>query len=276
MTALEEVLVRSLEDERPASEDPQRPPPEMTHRWGGLVNELAARPTYRATFEALFGIAQPTQDAIAKALATYMRTLLSGDSLYDRAEARRRAAKAPALTADHFLPLLDDATLKVLGGGKLSKADAAGQLARGYDLFHGKAKCAVCHAGPLFSDNDFHNIGITAAAKLPPFVPPSGRITTVPIGLKETRLVGAFKTPSLRALPRTAPYFHNGKRHSLRTVVAFYDHEIWPSPYLAAALRDGNHEQNLHLTEAEIDALVLFLKSLDGTPLDPIVAAPPQ
>jgi cytochrome c peroxidase len=208
-----------------------------------------------------------------------MRTLLAGDSLYDRAEARRRADKSPSLTADQFLPLLDDATLKKLGDGKLNKADAAGQLARGYQLFHGKARCAACHRGPLFTDDGFHNIGVAAAADLPPFAPPSGRITTVPIGLKEERLVGAFKTPTLRALPRTGPYFHNGNRHSVREAVKFYDHEIWYSRYLAAPLRDGDHgdrEQNLHLTDAEIDALVLFLEALDGTALDPIVAAPPR
>lgn len=275
-TALEEVVVRSLEDERPASEEPKRLPAEVTHIWGGLVNELGARPVYRAAFQAVFGIEQPTQDAIAKALATYLRTLLSGDSLYDGAEARRRAEKAPSLAAEHFLPLLDDATLKTLGGGKLRKAEAAAQLARGYTLFHGKANCAVCHPGPLFTDHDFHNIGVNAADSLPPLDAPTGRIATVPIGLKELRLVGAYKTPTLRALPRTGPYFHNGKRHTLRDAVTLYDHEIRPTRYLAAALRSGDREQNLHLSDAEIDALVLFLESLDGAPLDPIVAAPPR
>ena len=231
--ALEEVVVRSLEDERPAAEDPKRPPAEITHIWGGLVTELAAKPGYRAAFEAVFGIDQPTQDAIAKALATYMRTLLSGDSLYDRAESRRRGDKATSLVADHFLPLLDDATLKTLGDGKLSKADAAWKLARGYKLFHGKAKCSVCHPGPLFTDHDFHNIGVYAEDSLPPPDALTGRIATVPIGLKELRLVGAYQTPTLRALPRTGPYFHNGARHSLREVVKLYDREIRPTPYLA-------------------------------------------
>jgi cytochrome c peroxidase len=277
-TALEEIVVRSLEDERPAADDPKRQPAEITHIWGGLVTELAAKPGYRTAFEGVFGISQPTQDAIAKALATYMRTLLSGDSLYDRAEARRQADKAPVLTADHVLPLLNDAVLKRLGNGTLSKADAAWQIAHGYKLFHGKAKCAACHPGPLFTDHDFHNIGVYAPDSIPLLDAPTGRITTVPIGLKETRLVGAYKTPTLRNLPRTGPYFHNGKRHTLEAVVKLYDHEIRPSPYLAAALRDphsGDREQNLHLSAAEMDRLVLFLESLDGTPLDLIVGARP-
>jgi cytochrome c peroxidase len=276
-TALEEVVMRSLEDERPAAEDPNRPPAEETHVWGGLVKELSAHRDYRAAFNAVFGIDQPTQDAIAKALSTYMRTLLSGDSLYDRAEARRRADKSASLTAEYFLPLLDDAALKALGDGKLTRQSAAQQLARGSELFHGKAKCAVCHRGPRFTDGDFHNIGVSAEDSLvPPHESRAGRIATVPVGLKELRLVGAYRTPSLRALPRTGPYFHNGKRHGLREVVKLYDHEIWPSRSLAAALRDGDREQNLHLSDADIHALALFLESLDGTPLDPIVAAPPS
>ncbi len=211
---LEEVVVRSLEDERPADAD--RPPPETTHVWGGLVQELDANKAFRAGFEAVFGIPKPTQDAIAKALATYMRTLLSGDSLYDRAEAQRQQAKAAALGSEHFLAALDAATLKTLGNGKLSDKDAAGQLVRGYQLFHGKANCAVCHRGPLFTDHDFHNIGVDAKDNLPPPDAPTGRFASVPIGLKEMRLIGAYRTPSLRALPRTGPYFHGGQRYSLR------------------------------------------------------------
>jgi cytochrome c peroxidase len=275
-TVLEETVARSLEDERPASEDPGRLPAEITHIWGGLVSRLGANPGYRAAFEAIFGIEQPTQDAIAKALATYMRTLLSGDSLYDRAEARRQTGKTTALAAEHFLPLLDERALKTLGGGKLGKGDAADKLALGYQLFHGKAKCSVCHPGPLFTDHDFHNVGVEPEDILPPPDAPTGRFGTVPIGLKQLRLVRAYKTPTLRALPRTAPYFHNGKRHTLREVVRFFDHDIRPTRYLAAALRDGDREQNLQLSDAEIDALVLFLEAMDGTPLDPIVAAPPK
>jgi cytochrome c peroxidase len=276
VVALEEVVVQALEDERPARDVPDRPPPEVTHRWGGLVEELDANRAYRLAFQRIFGIPKPTQDAIAKALATYMRTLLSGDSVYDRAEANREAAKAAALGSEHFLAVLDEATLQTLGSGKLSARDAAEQLTQGYRLFHGKAKCASCHRGPLFTDNDFRNIGITARDSIPSPDAPKGRIVTVPIGLKESRLMGAYRTPRLRALPRTAPYFHDGTRQSLREVVRFYDHEIRPSSYLAEALTSGGREQELKLTDAEIDALVLFLQSLDGRPLDAIVAAPPE
>jgi cytochrome c peroxidase len=273
--ALEEVLVRSLEDERPPEEDPARESPEVTHSWGGLVKALAKDDAYRLEFYRTFGIAQPTQDAIAKALATYVRTILAGDSLYDRAEARRQGDGKAALSAEHFFSVLDDAAFAALQPG-LKKEDAARQFAAGYQLFHGKANCAACHRPPLFTDHDFHNIGLNPQDSLPPPEKLTGRFLRLPIGLKEMRLIGAYRTPSLRGLPRTAPYFHDGKRHGLKEVVTFYDHEILATPYLAEALRAGDREQNLRLSPEETDALVLFLRSLDGSPVDPIVAAPPS
>jgi cytochrome c peroxidase len=255
--ALEEVVVRSLEDERPAPDAPGRQPAEATHIWGGLVKELARDEGFRQGFETVFGISQPTQDAIAKALATYVRTILSGDSLFDRADAERQRAKAATLSSVHFLVVLDDAALKALGNGKLSKDEAAKQIAHGHELFHGKAHCVSCHGGSLFTDHDYHNLGVSP---LDGFVAKRmGRIATVPLGLKEERLMGAYRTPTLRALPRTSRYLHDGRRITLHEVVRFFD---------------SDREQQLGLTDTEIDALVLFLEALDGTPVDPVVAAP--
>jgi cytochrome c peroxidase len=261
VAALEEVLARSLDDEHGAEGAP-----EVTHRWGGLVKQLAGDARYRLEFEKIFGIAQPTQDAIAKALATYLRTLLSGDSLYDRAEAQREQAQAASLAPGHFLPLLDKEALQALAAGKLTKEEAARRLVRGYQLFDGKANCTACHKGPLFTDHDYHNIGLIPENQQPP-----GRIVAVPIGLKQVRFEGAYRTPTLRGLPRTAPYFHDGKKVSLDSVVQFYDHEILPSRHLAAPLGNAERAQNLQLDRDEMDALVLFLQSLDGTALDPMV-----
>ena len=266
--ALEEVVVRSLEDERPRDEAPDRLPPEVTHVWGGLVQTLAKIDTFRFEFDRVFGIAQPTQDAIGKALATYMRTILSGDSLYDRAEKQRKAAKADALTAAHFLPALDDPTLTALVEGKLSKDETAAQIVRGHQLFVGKARCAECHRGPLFTDDDFHNIGIPSAQN------PPGRLAAAPIGLKDVRLTGAFKTPSLRGLSRRAPYFHDGSRATLESAVRFFDSEILMSPYLASSLRSGDQALKLGLTDVEVTSLTLFLRALDGRPVEDIVARP--
>ena len=271
--ALEEVLVHSLRDEQ-AEQAGEQDTAEVTHIWGGLVTALAQDNAYRFEFQRVFGIRQPTQDAIAKALATYMRTILSGDSLYDRAEEERRRVKAATLASEHFLAHIDQAALKSLGDGKLGKEEAARKLALGYRLFHGKANCSGCHRGPLFTDHHFHNIGLDSKDSLPPLDKPTGRFAVVPIGLKEARLIGAYRTPGLRALPRTEPYFHDGKRRSLTDVVRFYDREVLPTPYLASALLAGGREQRLGLTDEEIEALVLFLQALDGTPVDPVVSAP--
>ncbi len=269
---LEEVIVASLDDERPADASPPgRERPQVTHRWGGLVQSLDKNEAYRAEFRQVFGIAKPTQDAIAKAVATYMRTILSGDAVFDRAEAERQRKGAQALTADHFLAVLDDAAVKRLGGEKLTKAEAGRLLARGAEVFHGRAGCAACHRGPLFTDHDFHNIGFGDPDVGPPGQE-TGRFARVPVGLKETRLIGAHRTPSLRALPRTNPYFHHGKGSTLRQVVQFYNRGIEPSPALALPLRAGDMEQVLNLEVEEIDALVLFLQSLDGSPVDPVVS----
>jgi cytochrome c peroxidase len=271
VTALEEVVTRALHDEPSATS--ARPAPEVSHVWRGMVVELARDKAYLAAFDAVFGIPLPTDDAVAKALATYLRTILSGDSLYDRAEAQRQRSGGAPLDKTHFLAVLDDAALKALGTGKLSKDEAAQQLERGHRLFHGKAHCAACHRGELFTDFDFHNLGLNNKDSLPSLETPTGRFAVVPVGLKEARLIGAYKTPTLRALPRTARYFHDGRRLTLREVVQFYDHEILSAPDLAAALRNG---ERLGLKTDEIDALVLFLEALDGTPVDAVIAPLPK
>jgi cytochrome c peroxidase len=259
--ALEETLVRALTDEKPADEsDAPR-----THRWGGLVATLAGNAEYRQQFRRVFGIAQPTQDASAKALATYLRTLLCGDALVDEAERERRQHEAPVLLSEHFLPFLAEKAMQALEAEKMNKGDVARQLARGAALFHGKAGCVSCHGGPLFTDRDFHNIGLGERDSTPPAGAETGRFAVVPIGLKESRLIGAFRTPTLRALPRTAPYFHDGKRRSLREVVAFFAlHVDVDNPYLAPALRARAADVRLDFDVQDSDALVLFLNALDG------------
>src|SRR5262245_12539171 len=148
---------------------------------------------YKERFRKVFG-ASPTPDTAAKALATYMRTILSGNSVFDRAEAKRAeeeaAKKQPVtLAKDHFAWALGLDT----GGDRVNRVD------RGYRLFIGKANCKVCHPpGVLFSDHDFHNVGLNIV--VPHTMPAAmGRFTYAPAGQKENRLIGAFRTPSLRA-----------------------------------------------------------------------------
>jgi cytochrome c peroxidase len=274
---LEETLFRSLADERNLTDTESRTLALEQHVWGGFVRALFesddARLEYQ--FNLVFGVKHPTQDTVARALATYLRTILAGDSLYDRAERIRRDRKEPKLTEDHFRVLLTDGkAVDLLVEGLAIKARGEtlpALVVAGHGLFHGKAKCSQCHAGPLFTDQDYHNIGYRGPEGWPGPGKETGRAVHVPIGLKESRFIGAFRTPSLRNLSRTAPYFHDGSHWLLKNVVEFYDAGVQPTAHLATALRDGERERQLQLTEAERTALVVFLRTLDGVPPDPIV-----
>ena len=166
---------------------------------------------------------------LARALAAYIRSLLSGDSAYDRYVNGDRDA--------------------------LSTEQQAGLA-----LFRGKGNCTACHVGPNFSDEHFHNTGIAwrAVAGRAGALLDEGRAAAT--GKPEDR--GAFKTPTLREAVRTPPYMHDGSMASLPDVVQFYD-----EGGRANANRDPELRP-LHLTPNEKQALVAFLGSLSGTILD--------
>jgi cytochrome c peroxidase len=277
---LEETFVRSLTDER--TEDPKRSEKALQHHnWGGFVRALAGPKRYNEEFQRVFGLGpkdDPTQDAVAQALATYMRTILSGDSLYDRANEIRKEKNVRALATEHFLALLGkkDRNGKALAmlhdepAKELTEADLKA-IATGYELFKDTARCARCHTGPLFTDHDYHNVGYEGKEGQPDIGTETGRAVHVPVGLKESRLIGAFRTPSLRNLAHTGPYFHNGAHFTLDEVVEFYNDKVLWTSHLAEALKDGDEARKLKLSPAEKDALVMFLRALEGTPVDPIV-----
>lgn len=121
---------------------------------------------------------------------------------------------------------------------------------RGFELFNGKAHCSTCHAGFNFTDDGFHNIGLKS--KDP------GRFGVVPVGITK----GAFKTPTLRNISKTAPYMHNGAYDTLKEVIDHY-------------ARGGDDKSNLspNFKKAELDDsektdLVEFLKTLSGKPME--------
>src|SRR5262249_21364399 len=247
------------------------------HNFVELGKSLRGNEKYRKRFQDVFGIPEPTPDAAAKALATYLRTILSGNSVIDRAEHERGRKKGLVLTPEHFRSVLAADDLGALGG--VSAKEAAERLEQGYRLFTGKAQCSVCHPlNGLFTDQDFHNIGLRQERVEFELGNVEGRIATVPIGLKEPRLVGAFRTPSLRALTRTGPYMHDGSKDTLTKVVEHFNSGVSTSlnPYVARQLVAGpNEPRRLNLDEGERRALVLFLEALDGGPVDPIVSGPP-
>jgi cytochrome c peroxidase len=192
-----------------------------------------------------------------KAIAAFLRTIVSRDSPFDRFVAGDRGALDPFAQA-------------------------------GLRLFVGKARCITCHNGPLFSDEAFHNIGVPTMGAaddgrwkdIPPLLasamssatpwsdaPDSGRLaglTNPPP--EETR--GQFRTPSLRGVAQSAPYMHNGWFSDLRSVVDHYD---WGGGMPASGQLDRQLVP-LHLTDQEKEQLVAFLHSLTGEPVDPMLA----
>lgn len=148
----------------------------------------------------------------------------------------------------------------------------------------GKAKCAFCHTiepladgtPPLFTDFGYDSVGAPRNPdnpfyRMPPQFNPSGA-DWVDLGLGRTlqdpRHNGRFKTPTLRNIARTAPYMHNGVFKTLREVVDFYNTRdvktTWPPAEVPETI-NKKEMGNLQLTEAEVDDLVAFLRTLtDG------------
>jgi cytochrome c peroxidase len=166
----------------------------------------------------------------------------------------------------------------------MTAQEAAKVIVRGYSLFHGRAGCSECHAGKLFTDNDFHNIGIgDSKAQVQPGKEP-GRFAAVPYGLKDRRLIGAYKTPTLRNLELTKPYMHDGSFQELADVMAYYDTglAVESNEYLDPRLlkpRTGfepNQAIRLGLGPADQRALEMFLRCLRGDKLPAVLKDGPE
>jgi cytochrome c peroxidase len=310
----------SLEDQ---AKGPPQNPVEMFdnegHAWNKLVARVRSQEKYVQQFQAVFGT-PPTTDAILKAIATYERTVLVGNSVHDRAELamRRRVDKDESgqytLQARDYEAVLreafakkDEAALKALELDSARDKDKISEIAQkirhGRELFFGKARCNSCHAGDNFTDNSFHNLGVGIKSDLPNLVN-LGRTAVLPLGQKNADLIGAFKTPTLRGLLDTAPYMHDGSEATLEEVVDFYDRGGRANEFLDAKMRDyqaekayelsrrqktsyagppaklfGKNEKaiiplKLNLSPEEKADLVLFMRALQGDPVDPLVADP--
>ena len=162
---------------------PIQNPIEMNLTLPELETRLNEIEGYRQQFQTVFGKAPNSAD-VAKAIAAFERTILSGDAPYDRF----KAGDSNALSADAQV---------------------------GMKLFFGKANCSSCHTGANFTDNGFHNIGVGMDK---PEID-NGREALS----KLTGDRGSFKTPTLRDIARSAPYMHDGQLGTLEEVVDYYD-----------------------------------------------------
>ncbi len=240
---------RSLEEQ---AKQPLVNPAEMGMRdYDAVVARVTSVPDYVQRFRRVFK-SEVTIDTIAKAIAAFERTQLSGNSPFDRFVAGDESAITSAQK-------------------------------RGWKLFRGKAQCIKCHAfrsgSPFFSDFDFHNTGVaTKDRNFERLVQDAGRISVTASGRDEvlsklahaeglsdlgrylvtwrSKDIGAFKTPTLRDIELTAPYMHEGSQKTLLDVVRYYNRGGDANPYLDERIRP------LNLNDQEMNALVEFMRSL--------------
>jgi cytochrome c peroxidase len=277
--SLEEVVVQSLDDEIDGGADRSRAL--QAHRFGGVARRLDAVWDYRDEVRRTFGSERVTQDAVAKALATFLRTVLSGDSLFDRACELGRKSGRSFPGEEHYIAALngDDAAGRF--GSPADRPKIAERFARGQAIFLGAGGCAACHPPGTFTNHAFANVLLDdSGASQAVSGKETGRFAVLPIGLKDPALRGAYRVPTLRNLSSTPPYFHNGTRRDLgQAVEHFRLHLDKENPLLSEPLRSmlGRATPEIEgasptlFSSPDAEALVLFLRALDGRPVDPAV-----
>ena len=236
---------------------------------GYVINKIRRMKDYDGLFEAAFDNRGPDISTIGQALASYQRTLLSGDSPFDR----------------WFFN---------------GQQDAISESAkRGFAVFAGKGQCVICHRinedHALFVDHDFHNTGLGYAVSTGKKLvnkPKTTRVQLAP-GIfaevsqsaidavsrhKNANDLGLyritenpndrwkFRTQTLRNIELTAPYMHNGEFGTLREVIDFYDRGGIPNELLSEFIRP------LGLSETEKQDIEAFLLTLTGSNVPEIVA----
>ncbi|HDY82984.1 MAG: cytochrome-c peroxidase [Gammaproteobacteria bacterium] len=235
-----------------------------------ILKIVRSDPEYIQQFKKVFGqsISNITIDHVAKAIAAFERTVIAGNSPFDRHQY----------------------------GGETKALNESQQ--RGLAVFLGKGRCVSCHrieqTTALFIDNRFHNIGIgfkrmqgQEAATAAEFIRAKRQGADVDITVltqenmselgrfavtENPTEIGAFKTPTLRNIEVTQPYMHDGSLKTLEDVVTFYNNggreqEKDPlSPFMSGGIKP------LDLTEGEQTDLVAFLKALTSPEYAPRVA----
>ena len=203
-------------------------PVEMNQPHADCSTKIDNDPAYRALFEKAFGPGPVNMDKITKAIASFERTLISGNSPFDKYQ---------------------------FGGDKKAMSAAA---IRGLVIFKDpkRGNCAVCHTidekSALFADGKFHNLGVGLDNK--------GELTDLG-RYNETKVEadkGAFRTPTLRSIAQTAPYMHDGSQRTLSDVVDFYVGGGSSNPYRDKEIKE------LKLSGQERADLTAFLEALTG------------
>ena len=187
-----------------------------------LFKWLNGNEGYRALFQLAYPGKPIDADTLSKAIASFERTVVSNSSPFDEWTAGKKNAMTPSQV-------------------------------QGFALFIDpkKANCVACHAGPNFTDNSFHNVGLASFGKDNPDM---GRFGQRPVA----SMKGAFKTPTVREAARTAPYFHDGSAATLEELVDFYVKGGVVKTNLSQSMKE------LQLTKEETAQLVSFIGALSS------------
>lgn len=212
--------------------DPVINPIEMHDSWPNVASKLQADPLYPSLFEQVFGTSTIDSLMVVKALSQFMRTLISGNSPFD----------------------------KYLKTGVSGWNSVDEQMAyEGFTIFLDEAKgdCFHCHGdsfNPLWTDNAFHNNGLDATFSDNGL----GAITGNSFDN------GKFKSPTLRNLVFTAPYMHDGRFNTLQEVINHYSQGLQPSATIDPLMKHiGNGGSNMN--PADKAKLLMFLVSLSDS-----------
>jgi cytochrome c peroxidase len=177
----------------------------------------------------------------------------------------------------------DDYVEQVISGKRSSRMALTDDEAGGLRLFIGKAKCTNCHNGPMFTNSDFHNLGLPPSKGKKPDEGRAAAITQVLsnefncigkysdarpseclelrfIDTSDKKYIGAFKTPTLRSVADRPPYMHAGQFATLREVLEFYRSQA-----------DNPELGHKGLTDKNLDQLEAFLRAL-SSPLSSLQA----
>lgn len=179
-------------------------PMEMGNTHDAMIQTLRGIAGYGKYFKEAFGTEEITTDRVAKAIADYERTRLSGNSPWDRWKNGEQGAVADIVK-------------------------------KGSELFFEKAQCAQCHVGENFTDSSFHNIGIGWDAEKKKFKDEGRHVVS-----KKDEDKGAFKTPTLRDVSKHGPFMHDGSMKTLREVVEHYNKGGIPNPHLSSRIKPLN------------------------------------
>ena len=224
--------------------EPVPNPVEMHEEWPEAVAKLQADPAYPPLFGAAFGTEQITPALVTRALAQFMRTLISGNSKFDRV---RRGEDI--FSSQEALGLL---LFSQEGGPENEQIPLPGG---GFVTGQGGADCFHCHGmdAGLFTDDQFHNNALDPE----PFTDMGrGGVTG---NIHDN---GKFKVPSLRNIMLTAPYMHDGRFATIDEVIEHYNAGGHPSTTVDPFMKFTDPEITMELTPQKKEQIKAFLHTL--------------